>query len=63
MDDLLSPDDVERMAAEAGMPLKELFERAGISRWTFERWRAGKTEPSLTNYRKISEVLRAARAV
>lgn len=62
MDELLSPDDIERIAAKAGMSLKELFERAGISRWTFERWKAGKTEPSLTNYRKISAVLRKARA-
>jgi predicted transcriptional regulator len=60
MERLLSPQEIERMAAEVGMPLAELFRRAGIAHTTFYRWRAGQTEPTLTVYRRIVNVLREA---
>lgn len=62
MDELLSPADVERIAAAAGLPLKDLCTRAGISHTTFYRWRAGKTRPTLDVYERIRDVLRSASA-
>lgn len=59
MDELLSPEDVERRAAEAGLSLKQVIERAGIAHTTFYRWRSGKTTPSIKVYRRILDALRA----
>lgn len=53
----MSPVDVERLATERGLSLKDLFVRAGISHTTFYRWRAGKTEPTLEVYRRIRDAL------
>lgn len=58
MEELLSPDDVERLAAEAGLSLKDVFDRAGIARTTFYRWKTGKNEPTLRVYRRIRDALR-----
>lgn len=57
MNELLSPADVERLACEAGISLKEVFARAGIAHTTFYRWKAGKTEPTLDVYRRIRDAL------
>lgn len=62
MNELLSPADIERLAAEAGIPLREVFARAGIAHTTFYRWKAGKTEPTLDVYRRIRDALRPAPA-
>jgi len=59
----MSPEDIERQAAEAGLSLKELCARAGIAQSTFYRWRSGETEPQVRVYRRIKEALREARAV
>lgn len=56
-DDLLSPADVERMAFERGMKLKQVCQRAGIAQSTFWRWKAGKTEPTLDVYRRVRDAL------
>lgn len=58
-DELLSPSDVERLAAEAGVSLPDLCGRAGISHTTFYRWKAGKTEPTLDVYRRIRDALKS----
>ena len=60
MDELLSPADVERLAGESGLSLKELFARADISHTTFYRWKAGKTTPNLVVYERIRNALRSA---
>lgn len=57
-DELLTPEDVERRAAEAGLSLKQVIERAGIAHTTFYRWRAGKHSPSIRVYRRILDALR-----
>ena len=59
----MSPEAIERQAAEAGLTLKELCARARIAQSTFYRWRSGDTEPQVRIYRRIKEVLREARAV
>lgn len=58
MSELLSPADIERLAAEAGLTLKEVCARAGIAQSTFSRWKAGKTEPTLDVYRRIRDAIR-----
>ncbi len=58
----MSPDEIERQAAEAGLSLRELCARAGIAQSTFYRWRSGYTEPQIRVYRRIADVLRDARA-
>ena len=59
MDSLLTPADIERLAEEAGLTLKEVCARAGIAQSTFSRWRAGKTVPSIDVYQRILAVVRA----
>lgn len=54
MSDLLTPDDIERMAREAGKTIKAVCEEAGVAQSTFSRWRRGHTEPTLDVYRRIS---------
>lgn len=62
MDELLSPSDVERLAAEAGLSVKDICVRARIAHTTFYRWKAGKTRPTLDVYERIRDVLRQAAA-
>jgi predicted transcriptional regulator len=61
MSDLLTPADVERMAWEGRISIAELCRRAGVAPSIFSRWKAGKTEPSMENYRRIRDVAQAAR--
>jgi transcriptional regulator with XRE-family HTH domain len=58
MDELLTPADIERLAGEAGLTLKEVCARAGIAQSTFSRWRAGKTAPSIDVYQRLLAALR-----
>lgn len=60
MHELLSPEDVERLAAAAGLSITTVCARAGISHTTFYRWKSGKTGPTLDVYRRIRDVLREA---
>lgn len=60
MSELLSPNDVERLAGEARLSIKEVCARAGIAQSTFSRWKAGKTEPTLDVYRRICEAVRTS---
>ena len=53
MDDLLTPQDIERMANDRGITIAEVCRRAGIAHTTFGRWRRGETEPTLDVYRRI----------
>jgi transcriptional regulator with XRE-family HTH domain len=61
MTDLLSPSDVETLAAKAGKTMAQVCREAGIAPSTFTRWKAGITEPSLPVYRRIRDVVQAKR--
>lgn len=61
-DDLLSPEDIERMAGAAGIPLTELCKRAGISHTTFYRWKNGERLPTMRVYVALRRALRDAEA-
>jgi predicted transcriptional regulator len=60
MERLLSPNDIELAAAEAGINVMELCRRANIAHTTFYRWKAGKTRPGIDVYERILDALRAA---
>ena len=60
MPDLLTPADVERIAETRGKSVSEICRLAAIAPSTFSRWKAGKTEPTLTVYRKIVAALETA---
>jgi predicted transcriptional regulator len=53
MHDLLSPQEIEARAAEAGRTMTEVCRTAGVAPSTFTRWKAGQTEPTLGVYRKL----------
>jgi transcriptional regulator with XRE-family HTH domain len=57
MSELLTPTDVERLAKQAGLTLKQVCERAGIAQSTFSRWKGGVTEPTLDVYRRIRDAV------
>jgi predicted transcriptional regulator len=59
MADLLTPADIERLAQRAGIPIAEVCRRAGVAPSIFSRWKAGKTEPNLDNYRRIRDAVTA----
>lgn len=53
MSALLTPHDIERLAAERGKTLREVCEQAGIARTTFTRWKGGVTSPSIDVYARL----------
>lgn len=53
----MTPNDVERQANEAGQSMADLCRSAGIAPSTFSRWKNGKTEPTLSVYRKLVAAL------
>ncbi|MGD0109224.1 MAG: hypothetical protein ABSC06_35080 [Rhodopila sp.] len=57
MSELLTPSDIERLARQSGMTMAEVCRRAGLATSIFARWKAGKTEPNLENYRRIRDVV------
>lgn len=56
MADLLSADEIERMARERGMTIPDLCRAAGIAHTTFYRWRTGTHELTLGVYRRLHDV-------
>ena len=62
MDDFLSPQDVARIAKERGLSIAEVCRRAKIAPSTYHRWAGGKSGLTVTVYRKIRDVLAAAKA-
>lgn len=53
MDELLTPSDIEQLAVKAGIPMREVCQRASIAQTTWYRWKSGDTEPTLGVYRRI----------
>jgi predicted transcriptional regulator len=56
MSKIFSPEEVERLAADAGLSITEFCELADIAHTTFYRWRAGKA-PRLPTYQKIVDAI------
>jgi len=50
---LMTAEEIEGLAAKAGLSMAEVCRRAKIAPTTFTRWKAGKTEPTLGVYRRL----------
>lgn len=50
---------IEAAVRGADKGIHDLCRRAGISRATWQRWKAGKTSPTLQNWRSVEEAARA----
>ena len=63
MSELLTPTEIEQRAKSKGLSIADVCRRAGIAVSTFQRWKAGKTAPTLTVYQRIEAVLAQASEV
>lgn len=54
--------EIERRASALGLSISEISTRANLARSTFQRWKAGETDPTTPALRKIYEVLEGAEA-
>lgn len=63
MNDLLTPVDIEKLAAENGRSIPEVCRNAAVAASTFSRWKAGKTTPSIEVYRRIRDAAAQPRLV
>ena len=61
MNDLLSADEVEQLAAKLGLTLTQLAAKAGIAHTTLTRWKRGETRPTLDVYERVVAALRSAK--
>lgn len=61
MAELLTPSDIEALAAKAGKSIAQVCRDARIAQSTFSRWKAGKTEPTLDVYRRIRDATAPAK--
>jgi transcriptional regulator with XRE-family HTH domain len=57
MNALLQPEEIERLAQEAGMNASQLCMRANVARTTFWRWKKRKLTPSIAVYRRLIDAL------
>ncbi|HQT65818.1 MAG TPA: transposase [Acidocella sp.] len=55
MSDILSPTEIEKLAAKNGRTMPEVCRLAGVAPSTFSRWRAKKTSPSIDVYQRIRD--------
>jgi transcriptional regulator with XRE-family HTH domain len=62
MGELLTPSEIEGLAAKAGKSIAQLCRDAGVAQSTFSRWKAGKTEPTLDVYRRIRDAAQPSAA-
>jgi transcriptional regulator with XRE-family HTH domain len=53
MNELLTPDDIERMARNLGKTMPEVCDAAGVAYTTFWRWRTERSTPSIDVYRRL----------
>lgn len=49
--------EAEARLSATGITVDEFCERAGIHRATWQRWKAGTTEPQMRTWRRIEEAL------
>lgn len=54
-------EDIEAKAKEKRLSLSKICERAGIARSTYQRWKQGISDPSITSINRIYDVLEGRR--
>jgi hypothetical protein len=57
MQQIHTPEQIEQMASQHGIHLKDVYSRAGVHRSTPERWGNKFCEPRLSTLRKLSSAL------
>ncbi|WP_081562726.1 helix-turn-helix domain-containing protein [Parasaccharibacter apium] len=57
---LITYPQIAALAQEKNLSLNELARRAGIARSVLDRWRSGKTTPTLRTVGKIQDALSSA---
>ena len=57
--DFLTPEDVERLRRERGLSITDFCHHAGVASTIFTRWKSGRYEPTMSNYRKMRDALRS----
>jgi len=62
MHDLLTPQEIEARASDAGLTMAEVCRRAKVAPSTFTRWKRGATEPTLAVYRRLLDAASPAEA-
>jgi predicted transcriptional regulator len=62
MHQLLTPQEIESRAAQAGRTMTEVCRKAGVAPSTFTRWKAGQTEPTLGIYRRLVDAVSTPQA-
>jgi predicted transcriptional regulator len=62
MQTILDPEEIYARAAEAGLTIAELSDRAGVAPSTFVRWKAGQSSITVNNYKRIVSVLHEVEA-
>jgi transcriptional regulator with XRE-family HTH domain len=49
--------EIETRLGGAGVPLGRLFDRSGVDRSTWSRWRSGKVSPTLRKFAAVMQAL------
>jgi lambda repressor-like predicted transcriptional regulator len=62
MSAILDPREIYARAAEAGLTIAELSQRAGFASSTFVRWKARQSSITVRNYERVMAVLHEAEA-
>jgi transcriptional regulator with XRE-family HTH domain len=57
MHQLLTAQEIETAAREAGLSMAEVCRRAGIAQSTFTRWKRGTTEPTIGVYGRLVKAI------
>ncbi|WP_407646346.1 helix-turn-helix domain-containing protein [Gluconobacter vitians] len=62
MNNLPTPQQIEQSAADKGMTMREVCSLSGMARSTFQRWKAGKTSPTVATVNRMMDAIYSTRA-
>jgi transcriptional regulator with XRE-family HTH domain len=53
--ELLMPDEIEKEAAQRGLSMRQVCEKAGIGLATWYRWKNEETSPTIKTYQRLRD--------
>jgi predicted transcriptional regulator len=59
--ELPTPQTIESLAHDAGLPMKAACALAGIAHSTFIRWKGGRNSPTIENVQRLLDAIAARR--
>ncbi|WP_408870821.1 helix-turn-helix domain-containing protein [Gluconobacter cerinus] len=62
MNNLPTPQQIEQSAADEGLTMREVCSLSGMARSTFQRWKSGKTSPTVTTINRMMDAIHSKRA-